>query len=747
MASKKEKEIKKQVDESKVLKNKMIEQEIADTLETNYMPYAMSVIVSRAIPEIDGFKPSHRKLLYTMYTMGLIKGARTKSANIVGQTMKLNPHGDQAIYETMVRLTRGNETLLHPFIDSKGNFGKQYSRDMAYAASRYTEAKLDDICVEIFRDIEKNNVDFIDNYDGKLKEPMLLPTTFPNILVTPNQGIAVGMASSICSFNLKEVCAATIAYIKNRDVDLLNLISAPDFSTGGEFIYNEKELSNIYETGRGSFKLRAKWRFDKKNSLIEIIEIPYTTTIEAIIDKIIANVKSGKLKDVNDVRDETDLNGLKITIDIKKTANPEMLMHKLFAQTTLMDTFSCNFNALINGKPRTMGIREILEEWLSFRIGCISRKLSYDLQKNKEKQHLLEGLSKIILDIDRAIKIVRETEDDKMVIPNLMGGFNIDRIQAEFVAEIKLRNLNKEYMMSRINELDSLKSEIERLKEILNDEAKIKDIISAELKEIAKKYGKPRKTEIIYEIENVVLTNDDFIDDYGLKIFLTEHGYFKKISLVSLRSSGEQYLKEEDKIIQEVEATNKSELLLFSDKNNVYKVKAHEMPDSKASSMGDYLTNILKLDDGEKIIYIAATTDFAGYMIFGFENGKVAKVTMESYATKTNRKKLVNAYSNKSKLIFAEYVKEDKDYIALRDTDKATLFNTSLISAVSAKNSNGIQVLTLKRNSVMSKMMDAEKFNGVDNNYYRTEKIPSTGHFLTEKDKIENDMPTQLKLL
>ncbi|MDR2903122.1 MAG: topoisomerase IV [Clostridiales bacterium] len=724
----------------------MIEQEIADTLETNYMPYAMSVIVSRAIPEIDGFKPSHRKLLYTMYTMGLLKGARTKSANIVGQTMKLNPHGDQAIYETMVRLTRGNETLLHPFIDSKGNFGKQYSRDMAYAASRYTEAKLAEICAEIFKDIDKNTVQFIDNYDGKLKEPMLLPTTYPNLLVTPNQGIAVGMASSIASFNLKEICAATIAYIKNPDGNLQDIIAAPDFSTGAEVIYNEKEIAAIYETGRGSFKLRAKWRFDKKNSLIEIYEIPYTTTIEAVMDKIIAIVKAGKIRDINDVRDETDLNGLKLTVEIKRSANPETLMHRLFAQTALMDTFSCNFNALIDGKPSTMGIREILAEWLIFRVGCIKRKLGYDLQKNKEKLHLLEGLRKIILDIDRAVKIVRETADDKMVVPNLMTGFQIDQIQAEFVAEIRLRNLNKEYLLNRINELDNLKNEIKNLNDILADEAKIKDIISVELKEVSKKYGQPRKTEIIYEIAHATLTDDDFIDDYGLKLFLTDHGYFKKISLVSLRSSGEQYLKEGDAIVQEIEATNKSDLLLFSNKNAVYKMKAHEMPDSKASAMGDYLANVLKLDEGEKIVFIAATTDYAGFLIFGFENGKVAKITMESYATKTNRKKLMNAYADKAPLIFADAIKEDLDYIAIRDADKATLFSSALIPTVSAKNSNGVQVLTLKKNSVMAMMMPSERFAADDGEYYRTVKIPSTGHFLTEKDKMDNDFTAQLKL-
>lgn len=720
--------------------NKPMPQNITDTLELNYMPYAMSVIVSRAIPEIDGFKPAHRKLLYTMYKMGLLSGNRMKSADVVGTTMRLNPHGDSAIYETLVRLTRGNDALLHPFIDSKGNFGKVYSRDMAYAASRYTEVKLDAVCAEIFKEIDKNTVDFIDNYNGTMKEPMLLPTTFPNLLVTPNQGIAVGMASTVCSFNLKEICTAAIGYIKNPDIDLLKVISAPDFSTGGDIIYDEDALNAIYETGRGSIKVRAKYRYDKKNSCIEIYEIPYTTTIEAIIDKIIALVKSGKMKEIVDVRDETDLNGLKIAIDIRKSADPEAVMQRLFMSTPLLDSFSCNFNILVDGKPRTMGIKEILHEWLRFRIGCIRRRVDFDLTKNNEKLHLLAGLSKILLDIDKAIRIIRQTAAEKDVIPNLMSGFGIDQIQAEFIAEIKLRNLNREYLQNRINELDKLKKEIAELEEILGDESKIRLIIVDELKEVMKKYGKARRSGIVYVLEEQKPSADMFIEDYALKLFLTEHSYLKKIPLTSLRSSGEQYLKDNDTIIQEIEATNKAELLFFSDRQNVYKMKAHEIPDCKASAIGEFSNNLLNGDEGERILYVAVTYDYAGYMLFGFENGKIAKVTMESYSTKMNRKKLVNAYSGKSKPVFFEYIKEEKDFLAVRSADKATLFNTAELPVFSAKNAAGVQVITLKKNSQMSRVIALESFVSDDPQYYRTDKIPSSGHFLTEKDKTENNL-------
>ncbi len=737
---------KKEKPKKEIVYNPPISQKITDTLELNYMPYTMKVIVSRAIPEIDGFKPSHRKLLYTMYKMGLLTGGRVKSADVVGQTMRLNPHGDGAIYETLVRLTRGNDTLIHPFIDSKGNFGKHYSRDMAYAASRYTEVKLDSICTEVFRDIDKNTVDFCDNYNGTMKEPMLLPTVFPNVLVTPNQGIAVGMASSICSFNLQEICTATVSYIKNKNIDLLSVLSAPDFSTGGELVYSEKELRQIYETGRGSFKLRAKWSYDSKNGIIEITEIPYTTTIEMIIDKIASLVKQGKIKDINDVRDETDLKGLKIAVDIKKSANPELVMHRLFNQTTLTDSFACNFNVLINGAPKTLGIKSILDEWLIFRRKSIQNKLNYELSGLNAKLHLLNGLSKILLDIDKAISIIRNTEEDKLVIPNLVKGFGIDEIQAEFIAEIKLRNLNKEYLLGKVNELDSIKKSIESIKDILANESKIDDIIVSELKEIGRKYGKPRRTQIVYELESEAIPADVLIEDYALKLFLTEHGYLKKVSLASLRSSGDHYLKDDDKILQEVETANKSELLFFSDRQNVYKMKTYEISDTKVSNLGEYLGNTLELADNEKIVYMLPVTEYTGYMIFGFDNGKIAKVALLSYATKTNRKKLVNAYSDKAKAVYIGYIKEDVDFVVLRDFDKATLFNSALITAVTSKNSTGVQVFTLKKKSAVSKIMPAGEFVSSDIEYYRTDKIPSAGHFISDEDKSSNKLPMQISM-
>ena len=721
-----------------------IEQNITDTLELNYMPYAMSVIVSRALPEIDGFKPAHRKLLYTMYKMGLLTGARTKSTNVVGQTMKLNPHGDATIYETMVRLTRGNEALLHPFIDSKGNFGKQFSRDMAYAASRYTEVKLDNVCNEIFKDIDKDTVDFVDNYDGQMKEPVLFPTTFPNILVTPNTGIAVSMASSICSFNLKEVCSTTIKYIKNPDTDIKKYLKAPDFSTGGELIYNEKELDAIYQTGRGSVKVRSKYRYDKKNSLIEVYEIPYSTSIELIIDKIISLVKMNKIKEINDIRNETDINGLKIAIDIKRNADPDKLMAKLYSMTTLADNFSCNFNILIDGRPRTMGIKEILDCWLDFRTNCIRRQTEYDLQKKWDKHHLLVGLSQIMLDIDKAIKIIRETEEDNMVIPNLMSGFDIDRVQAEFVAEIKLRNLNKEYLLNRVKETETLESDMARLNDILNDETLIKEIIIEELTAVSKKYGQPRKTEIIYEEETIDLTSDDFIEDYGITLFLTAHNYFKKITQASLqasiRTNYEHKLKEEDEIIQTLETTNKADLLFFSNKQNVYKVKAYDLNECKASSLGEYLNNMLGLDEDESIVYIAATLDYSGYMLFGYKNGKVAKVDMQSYATKVNRKKLINAFSAKAELTSAMFIPEDKDIVVVRDNDKAMLLSSALIPSKATKSTGGIQVYNLKKNSSMTKMLDVSEFISDDIEYYRSLKIPGTGHFINESDRSANQL-------
>ncbi|WP_250277311.1 DNA gyrase/topoisomerase IV subunit A [[Clostridium] colinum] len=718
--------------------NNYIEQPITKTLEINYMPYAMSVIISRAIPEIDGFKPSHRKLLYTMYKMGLLNGNRTKSTNVVGQTMKLNPHGDMAIYETLVRLTRGNDALLTPFIDSKGNFGKQFSRDMAFAASRYTEVKLDSICQEIFKNIEKDTVNFIDNYDGTMKEPTLFPTTFPNILVTNNQGIAVSMASSICSFNFKEVCDTTIKFIKNEKVNILKYLKAPDFSSGGELIYNEKEINTIYETGRGSFKLRGKYRFDKKNSLIEIYEIPYTTTVEAIIDKIITLVKTNKIKEINDVRNETDKNGLKIAIDIKKSANPELLMHKLYSMTSLSDSFSCNFNVLINGVPKTLGVKEILKEWLKFRIECIKRQTAYDLEKKKSKHHLLSGLAKILLDIDKAISIIRDTEEDNMVIPNLIKGFNIDEEQAEYIAEIRLRNLNKEYLLNRIKEREQIEEDIKKLEDIYKSEELIKEIICTELKEISKKYGKPRKTDIIYHEEVKEIEQHELIEDYTAKFFLTKENYFKKVTLVSLRSSGEHKLKEEDFIIQEIEANNKSEIIFFSDKYNVYKIKAYDIPEVKVSNIGHYLPNILGMEENENILYFVITSDYQGHMLFTFENGKIAKVPLEAYKTKVNRKKLINAYSDKCKLLNIRYILEDLDIILIRDNDKALLINTNKIEEKTTKSSIGVNVLTTKKDNKVTFCLEKDEFLSNDIEYYRVKDIPSTGHFISDKDKNKN---------
>lgn len=716
------------------------EQKITDTLEWNYMPYAMSVIVSRAIPEIDGFKPSHRKLLYTMFKMNLLKGDRTKSSNVVGQTMKLNPHGDSAIYETLVRLTEGNGALLLPFVDSKGNFGKQYSRDMAYAAPRYTEVKLSSVCQEIFADIDKNTVTFVDNYDGSMKEPLLLPTTFPNILVNPNLGIAVGMASSICSFNLKEVCKTTIQLLKNENADILATLKAPDFPTGGQLIYNQNELKHIYETGRGNVKVRAKYRYDEKNNCIEIYEIPYTTNIEAIMDKIFALVKSGKIRDITDVRDETDLNGLKITIDVKRNTKADLLMHRLYHMTPLSDTFNCNFNILIDSKPMTLGIRSILNYWIEFRINSIKRQLEFDISKKSEKYHLLVGLSKILIDIDKAISIIRHTEKEEMVVPNIMESFSIDEKQSEYIAEIKLRNINKEYILKRIEELDNIKKEIENLTETLNDEQKIKEIIITQLKQISKKYGQDRKTEIIMEEEIEDIPEQELIEDYGIRLFLTEQNYFKKISLISLRSAGEQKLKEDDKIIFEIETTNKADILLFSDKQNLYKLKANDVVDTKASSFGEYLFNILGMEQDEKIIYMTTTYDYTGFMIFLFDNGKAAKIQLSSYATKTNRKKIINAYSKKANVVFMKKLEQDSDFLLLRDTDKALLFNTSLLPLTASKNASGIQVYKLKKNSFVTAVFEKETFYSDNIEYYRSEQIPATGHFVQVIDRQKNDI-------
>ncbi|SHJ83570.1 DNA gyrase/topoisomerase IV subunit A [Tepidibacter formicigenes] len=691
--------------------NNVYRQKITETLEENYMPYAMSVIVSRAIPEIDGLKPSHRKLLYTMYKMGLLKGNKTKSANVVGQTMKLNPHGDMAIYATLVRLTRGNETLLHPFVDSKGNFGKKYSKDMSYAAPRYTEVKLDKICDELFKDIDKNTVEFIDNYDGTLKEPTLLPTTFPNILVNANQGIAVGMANSMCSFNLKEVCDTAINYIRNENVDIAKYLKAPDLSSGGYLIYEKDQINKIYETGKGSFKLRAKYNYDKKNNCIEIYEIPYTTNIETIIDKIVDLVKNNKIREIADIRDETDLNGLKVTLDLKRNTNVDLLMKKLFKLTPLEDKFTCNFNILINGSPRVLGIKGILKEWVTFRINCIKGRLSYDIDKKSDKLHLLLGLKKILLDIDKAIKIIKDTEEDKNVIPNLMKGFNIDNIQAEFIAEIKLRNLNKEYIINQIEKIDNLKKELKELKDIIEDDKKIKNIIINELKEVSKKHGKPRRTEIISEEHIEEINEEHLIENYNVKLFLTNENYLKKISLASLRAYSDQKLKDDDFIIQELEANNKEELLLFSNKRNLYKLKIYEINDCKASSLGEYLINVLGLDKDEKIIYIVLSNNYEGYMIYCFENGKISKVELSNYETKTNRKKLVKAYSGKSKLVRMFYIKDDVDITVFKNNKKALFLNTKDIDIQSTKTSQGVEVLRLGKKSKITDIKIVDELN------------------------------------
>ena len=722
----------------------LVEQNISNTLEENYMPYAMSVIVSRAIPEIDGFKPSHRKLLYTMFSMGLLTGARTKSANVVGQTMKLNPHGDMAIYETLVRLSRGYGALITPFIDSKGNFGKQYSRDMSFAAPRYTEVKLDKISQEIFKELEKNPVDFVDNYDGTLKEPVLLPATFPNIIINPNQGIAVGMASNICSFNLQEVCEATVQLINDENVDLLKYIKAPDFATGGSLIFNEREIRDIYRTGRGGFKVRAKYQFDKKNNCIEIIEIPYTTTTEAIMEAIIALVKTGKIKDITDIRDETDLDGLKITIDVKKNTDADDLMNKLYKLTPLEDTFSCNFNILVKGYPKVMGVRQILKEWISFRIDCIKRLTLFDIEKKSEKLHLLLGLQKILLDIDKAIKIVRNTEQDSEVIPNLMKAFEIDNIQAEFVAEIKLRNLNKRYILDRVSDIEQLQKEIKELKDVYENENKIKKIIVKQLNDIVKKYGQPRKTEIISDEFVEEITEEHFIEDYNVKLFLTNDNYIKKIPLVSLRANPEQKIKDDDYITQEIDARNKDELLLFSNKTNVYKMKVHELEDHKASVLGEYLTNRLELDEDEKIIYIVATGDYKGYMLFSFESGKAAKIDLSSYATKTNRKKLVNAYSKSYKLIHIIYLETDLDLVAYSNIEKVLVFNTSCINSKTTRDSQGVQVLKEKKGSRMIKVKTLEQAGLSDVEYYRTKNIPAVGCYMKKEDKLSQQIELKL---
>lgn len=673
----------------------VMEEKIVDTLKKNYMPYAMSVIMSRAIPEIDGFKPSHRKLIYTMFKMGLLGSARTKSANIVGQTMKLNPHGDSAIYETMVRLSRGYEALLHPYVDSKGNFGKFYSRDMACAASRYTEAKLEDICKEIFKDIEKDTVDFVDNYDNTLKEPALLPCTFPSILVNSTTGIAVGMASSICSFNLKEVCKTTAEIIKNPEHDVLTTLVAPDFPGGGEIIYDKEKLKAIYETGRGGIKIRAKYEYDKKYNCIDIKNIPPTTTSEVIIEKIAALVKEGKIREVSDVRDETGLDGLKITIDLKRGSNPESLMRKLFRLTPLEDTFSCNFNVLIAETPKVMGVKEIITEWIAFREECIKRRTVFDLQRLSSKLHLLEGLEKILVDIDKAILIIRKTKEEINVVPNLMEGFLIDKIQAEYVADIKLRHLNREYILKRTNEIESIKDEIKKLKEILEDKSKVDKLILEDLKRVAETYGKERVCPLVMPEE--IITEEITVPDYPVSFFVSKEGYFKKITPQSLKMNSEQNLKSSDEILEHIYGTNHSDLLFFTDKAQVYKAKAYNFKDTKASQVGDYIPATLNFDKNEKFKYMVATTDYLGFMVFFFESGKVAKVDMKSYLTKTNRKKLIKAYFEGDKLVFCDYSKEEKNYILTSSCGKILIFSSEKLSLKQTKNTQGIMVMKQKK--------------------------------------------------
>lgn len=701
-------------------------QPITDTLTENYMPYAMSVIVSRALPEIDGFKPSHRKLLYTMYKMGLLTGARTKSANIVGQTMKLNPHGDIAIYETMVRLARGNEALLHPYVDSKGNFGKAYSRDMSFAASRYTEAKLDPICAEIFADIDRDIVDFVPNYDNSMTEPVLLPTRFPAVLVNNNVGIAVSMASNICSFNLSEVCETAAALMKNPEHDIVSTLKGPDFPGGGFILQDENELRRIYATGRGSVKVRSKYIYDKAANCIEVTEIPPTTTIEAIIDKIVEQVKLGKLKEISDVRDESDLSGLKITIDLKRGQDSEAVMKKLFRITPLQDVFSCNFNILVGGMPKVMGVAEILEQWTDFRITCVKRKTKFELARKKEKLHLLTGLKKILLDIDKAIKIIRETEDDAEVVPNLMIGFGIDETQAEYVADIKLRNINKGYILKRIEEIDSLKEEIADMEDILSSERRVKQIIISELGDIAKKYGKPRKTMFIYGTEDEENEAEEEIPDYPVDLFFTREGYFKKITPQSLRMSGEQKLKENDEIIETYDGSNRAELLFFTDKFQVYKARACDFEDGKASVMGDYLPVKLELDPDERIIKMIAAEDYSGTLVMFFENGKCAKVPMASFETKTRRKKLANAYNDGSPLVSMTLIDGDCEFMLSSDAGKVMIFNTVLILPKAARDTQGVQVMRLTR----AKLRSAVKYkDGMikDADSYRTKTVPVAG--------------------
>ena len=722
------------------LRADVVEQNITETLETNYMPYAMSVIVSRAIPEIDGFKPSHRKLLYTMYKMGLLTGARTKSANIVGQTMRLNPHGDAAIYDTMVRLSKGYGALLHPFVDSKGNFGKVYSRDMAWAASRYTEAKLAPICAELFRDIDSDTVDFVDNYDNSMKEPALLPTTFPNILVSANQGIAVGMASQLCGFNLGEVCDTTIAFLKNPEVRISETLLAPDFPTGGEVLYDPRAIEDIYNTGRGGVKVRARWRYDKKENLIEIYEIPYTTTTEAIMDKVAELIKAGKVKEISDMRDETDLSGLKLTIDLKRGADPDKLMQKLFKATTLQDTASCNFNVLIGGMPRVMGVRELLDEWCAWRTESVKRRVYFVLKKRQDKLHLLKGLKKILLDIDKAIKIIRETEKEADVVPNLMIGFGIDQIQAEYVAEIKLRNINREYILKRVEETASLEAEIEDLEDTLARPSRIRKIIVSELEDVRKKYAEPRRTGILYDYAEDAESEEDAIEDYPVTLFLSQHGYFKKITPQSLRMSGEQKFKEDDSLRVSVESSNAAELMFFTDRAQVYKIRASDFADGKASLLGDYLPSKLGMDEGESVAGMVLPGNYSGYMIFFFENGKAAKVELSAYKTTSNRRRLTGAYSDKSPLRAMLHIKEDREIAVYSTEPRVLIVNTALLGVKSTRTTQGVALLTLKKKFTLDTVRLPEETGITDLARYRGRSIPATGALLKTEDSDDKQL-------
>ena len=725
------------------LRGAVVEQPITATLDENYMPYAMSVIVSRAIPEIDGFKPSHRKLLYPRSKMGLLTGSRTKSANIVGQTMRLNPHGDQAIYETMVRLAKGNESLLHPFVDSKGNFGKVYSRDMAYAASRYTEAKLSPICAELFRDLDCDAVDFVDNYDNTTKEPSLLPTTYPNVLVSANQGIAVGMASQICGFNLGEVCETTIAYLKNPAHDIASTLLAPDFPTGGQVICDGNDLRAIYDTGRGGLKVRARWRYDKKENVIEVYEIPYSTTIEAILDKVAELVKAGKVKEINDMRDESDLSGLKLAIDLKRGVDPDKLMAKLYRLTPLQDTVNCNFNILIGGMPRVMGVGGILEEWTAWRTDCVKRRVYFILNKKKEKLHLLQGLKRILLDIDRAIQIIRETEEEAEVIPNLMIGFGIDQVQAEYVAEIKLRNINKEYILKRVAETSALQDEIEDLEDTLAKPGRIRKIIITELEDVKKKYAVPRRTEIVYSHEMPEEPEEEPAEDYPVHLFLSREGYFKKITPQSLRMSGEQKFKEGDSLRQYFEATNNSELLLFTDKYQVYKTRASEFGETKASALGDYLPAKLGMDAGESVIWLCLPSDYSGSVVFFFENGRAARVALSAYATVSNRRKLTGAYCDKFPLVCAVQLTEDTELALETNEPRALLVHTSLLAPKTTRSTQGVQVMNIKPKYRLERVLNAAECGIVNAARYRTRSIPAAGAVLKPEDSEEK----QLELL